>query len=98
VSGLQEIILILLIIAILFYLPKRAGGDATARRRVRPRISLSGRIRLAIVASILYLLAAAYLFDPRHGDPLRFAVFGGGPVILGWAIYWVVLGYRRHRR
>ncbi len=95
-SGLSEILLITLIIAILFYLPKRAGGDSPARRR--PRISLSGRMRLAIVASILYLPAAGYLFNPMDGDPIRFAVFGVGPVILGWAIYWVVLGYRRHRR
>ena len=96
-SGLSEILLITLIIAILFYLPKRAGGDSPARRR-RLRVSLSGRMRLAIVASILYLPAAGYLFNPMDGDPIRFAVFGVGPVILGWAIYWVVLGYRRHRR
>ncbi len=95
-SGLSEILLITLIIAILFYLPKRAGGDSPARRRLR--VPLSGRMRLAIVASILYVPAAGYLFNPMDGDPVRFAVFGVGPVILGWAIYWVVLGYRRHRR
>jgi hypothetical protein len=42
------------------------------------------------VASILYPIAAILIIKPWEQAWLLFAVIGLVPVILGWAVYWIV--------
>lgn len=96
-SGLQEILLLVLIIVGLFTLPrllqrgKADGGDAPRH----PRKPVSGRTRLAILASGLWPAGAAVLLKPWHGSLVLFLVVGLLPVGLGWGIAWVVRGFKK---
>lgn len=92
-SGIQEILVVLLVIVILFYLPRRTGQKG-ASPVAGSRRSLSGRMRLAVLASLIWLAIASYLTQPWQNDILPFAFYGLGPVTLAWGIFWVVVGYR----
>jgi hypothetical protein len=100
-SGLTEILLILLIIVVLFFLPRMVSRSAPAARKAPPRPlikRLSGRLRLAILASLVWPAAAALWLKPWQGNPLLFIALGAAPVIVGWGIYWVLAGFRQYRR
>ena len=96
-SGLQEILILVLIIVGLWTLPrllqrgKAGGGDSSPA----PSGPLRGRTRLAILASGLWPAGAAVLLKPWHGNLLLFLVVGLLPVGLGWGIAWVVLGFKK---
>ena len=56
-SGLTEILLILLIVVVLFFLPRMVSRPASPMRKVPPQPLLkkiSGRWRLAILASMIW--------------------------------------------
>ncbi len=98
-SGIQEILVVLLILLAVLYLPRignRAAGEPIRRREAR--WNLSGRMRLALVASFLWPALMILYLKPGPETALPFAYLGLGPVVLGWAVYWVVLGYRRKGR
>jgi len=98
-SGLQEILVILLILLGVLYFPRRGPREGTAnmRRAERP-LTASGRMRLAIALSVLWPAGLALYLRPWRGDPLMFLGFGLLPVAAGWAAGWVIMGYRRYRR
>jgi hypothetical protein len=98
-SGFQEILVIVLILLGVLYFPRRGGreGGGGMRRADRP-LTMPGRLRLAIVVSVLWPVAVAFYLKPWEGDPLLFAGVGLLPVAGGWAAAWVIRGYRRYRR
>ena len=99
-SGLSEILLILLIVIVLFFLPRMVSRPAPPARRPARRpltIKLAGRWRLFILVSVVWLAAAVLWFQPWAGAPTRFVVLGAGPVIVSWGLVWVVAGFRRRR-
>ena len=100
-SGLTEILLILVIIVVLFFLPRMVSRSAPAARKPPPRPlvkRLSGRFRLAILASAIWPAAAAFWLKPWQGDHLLFVGIGATPVIVGWGLYWVIAGFKQYRR
>lgn len=101
-SGLQEILLILLIVLAIVFLPRMTGRRqtpvATGRGRRRPDLKLSGPLRLAILGSIAWLFVVAVHFYPWHRDLSGFLYAGAGPVLLFWGVLWIVAGFRRHRK
>lgn len=100
-SGLSEILLILLIIVVLFFLPRMVSRSGPADRKTAPRPLLkkfSGRLRLAILVSLVWLAAAALWLQPWRGQDLLFVGIGAAPVIVGWGVYWVFSGFKQYRR
>ena len=100
-SGLTEILLILVIIVVLFFLPRMASRSAPAARKAAPRPlvkRLSGRLRLAVLASVVWPAAAALWLQPWKSDHLLFVGIGAAPVIVGWGAYWVIAGFKQYRR
>ncbi len=101
-SGLQEILLILLIVLAIFFLPRlaarrpSAAADGRVNRRPRPR--LSGPLRTAILASLVWLFLTAVYFKPWQQDLSPYLYTGAAPVALFWGILWIVAGFRRHRK
>ena len=93
-SGIQEILLLILIIVIVLYLPKlrRTGSDSRVKG---PPLSLAGRLRLAIMASLGWAALIAVFLEPWNRSWLRYLYIGVGPVVTSWGIYWVVRGYRK---
>jgi hypothetical protein len=95
-SGIQEILVLVVIILGILFLPRILNRGQEKRLSVsRPAIVISGTMRVAISASVLWpALMAAYM-QPWEKDLPRYLYFGVGPVALLWLIYWVFTGFRK---
>ena len=99
-SGFSEILLILIIVIVLFFLPRMVSRPAVpVRRPVRQPLmkKITGRWRLAILVSVVWLAATALWLQPWTGTPTQFVVVGAAPVIVGWGLVWVMAGFRKRR-
>lgn len=98
-SGIQEILLIVLIFLGIFLIPRmmktRPAPQPAGLRR--PDLKWSWTLRLAIVGSILWPTCCAFYVKPWQQDVARFAVLGVGPVVVGWSIKWVLAGMKNKR-
>jgi cadmium resistance protein CadD (predicted permease) len=56
--------------------------------------SPSGRYRLAIGISLIWL-ALLYFFTEQQHTVRLFLLLGLLPVMIGWTVYWVRQGYRQ---
>lgn len=99
-SGIQEIVLIALIVLGIFFIPRILKPRPPEPKIVvgRPALPFSWQFRLAIVLSILWPAAWAVHLKPwQHGNTTAFAIFGIGPVIVGWSLKWVLAGMKNRR-
>lgn len=101
-SGIQEILLLLIILVAILFLPRVIAQFRTPevkkQRPMQKPFHLSGRLRLVLTASLLWPLGAAIYFKPWQVAALEpFLLFGIGPVVLVWGIGWVVAGFIRQR-
>lgn len=95
-SGFQELLVILLIIFAIVFMPRMMPRKPERRGHpVGPRKKLSGKIRLGIAFSIIYIVGMAAWLTPWQKDPLLFLYAGVGPVFAGWMLYWVAAGFRK---
>jgi len=90
-SGFQELIVIALVVFLIIFMPRkpkpRTGGTGFRKR-------LSGKMRLGIAMSAVYLAGAAAWLKPWEEEPIRFLCIGVGPVLAGWLACWVLAGFR----
>ena len=93
-SGLQEILVIVLVIAFILFLP-RWTGRGTKKTSAKPLQTLSGKLRLAVIASVIWLMLWATYFKPWTGEILAFTLVGLCPVIIGWGALWVIDGFKK---
>jgi hypothetical protein len=94
--GFQELLVITLIIAAALFLSRmKADKQPPPRVVFRRRFRLSGKLRLAIAASVIFIVLSAAYFQPWRKDPLDFAFMGIAPVALAWILYWVYLGFKK---
>lgn len=98
-SGIQEILLIALIVLGILIVPRMIKPRPNAPKivRHRPVRKLSWGLRLAVVLSILWPAMCALYLRPWQQDMIAFAVMGIGPVAIGWSLKWVLAGIK-HRR
>ncbi len=91
-SGIQEILLLILLALALFAVPRifKRGG-----RRTRSATGLSGRMRLALLLSVAWPLSVGLFRNPLSGSSLAFFCIGIAPVLLAWGLAWVAAGFRR---
>lgn len=95
-SGITEILIIVLIILGILFVPRMVGRPASTQLASFPkRFRLSGLIRLVIVISILWPLGFAVYYRLWQGHSTAFYVYGLGPVIGGWCLYWVMAGFTK---
>jgi hypothetical protein len=94
--GIQEILVLVAIAVAIVFIPRmtRRQRDVPTRRPAPP---LTGKIRLAIVLSVLWPALLAAFLKPWQKDAEAFLYIGCGPVVLGWLVYWVAVGFRKHR-
>jgi hypothetical protein len=94
-SGIQEILVLVIILLGILFLPRIMNrGQEKKTVESKPMVALSGKMRLAVGASIIWpAIMAAYL-QPWRSDLILFLYSGPGPVILGWIIFWVLTGFR----
>jgi hypothetical protein len=98
-SGTQEILLIVLIVAGIFVVPRmmKPREPVPTRKMRHPALRLSWTLRLAIVLSILWPIGCGLYFKPWQNNATTFAVAGIGPVVVGWSLKWVASGMRNRR-
>ena len=95
-SGIQEILIVILIVLGIFFIPRMTGRHATIQQApVHRRIRISGPMRLAIAVSILWPLGAVIYFRPWEDTTTPFYAYGLGPILIGWCLYWVLAGFKR---
>jgi len=99
-SGLNEIIVIVVIAAAILFLP---GLLAKRNRMNTPRnispvkIILPWQARLGIIMLLVWLGGTAFYFKPWESDFTLFLSIGLGPVFIILGIAWVIHGYKtRH--
>ena len=95
-SGFMEILLIVAIVVGIFLLPglmKRKPEKVTQRSDHILRIS--GWMRLAILASLLWPAFVALYLKPWNSHWHIFLYAAVGPVALTWGIFWVLSGFKK---
>jgi len=94
-SGIQEILVLVAIILGILFLPRilNRGQEGKKTAAPRPAVVISGRMRLAMAASVLWPAAIAAFMQPWKSDLYGFLYIGLGPVIIGWIIFWVYTGF-----
>ena len=96
-SGISEILVLVIIVLVIFFIP-RMLAKSEAQRPAKPPVELSGKLRLAIAASIVWPALVAAFIQPWREDLVLFLYFGLGPVLLGWGAFWIITGFRRYRQ
>ena len=95
-SGIQEILVLVAIILGILFLPRiLSRGQEKEAVSLKPAVELSGKMRMAIAASIIWPAAMAAFMQPWKNDLFQFLYIGLGPVILGWILFWVYAGFIR---
>ena len=96
-TGVQEILILVAIILGILFLPRILNrGQESGQVESESLFVLSGKMRLAIAASILWPAVIAVIMEPWKKDLFPFLFLGVGPVVLVWAIYWVFVGFRKN--
>lgn len=97
-SGIQEILVLAIILLAILFIPRmRAGGRVAPLASQSLPLRMSGKLRLALVASIVYPAAVAAILQPWKADLVRFFYIGIGPVVLIWLLYWVINGFNKKK-
>jgi hypothetical protein len=101
-AGIQEILVLIIVILAIFLAPRllsRDGASETNEPSVPRMLSaLTGRLRLALVVSLVWPLLVAGYYEPWETGFATFIYVGIGPVILGWSIRWVIAGFLRNKK
>jgi len=91
VSGIQEILVLLIIIFVVFLMPRVMGGGREKKEFSFKRVS--GKMRAAMAVSLFYVAIWTLILEPWHHQRLLFVSVGLGPVAFGWTVWWVVEGF-----
>lgn len=95
-SGIQEILVLVIIILVIFFLPRiLSRGQEKQASPAKPAVVLSGKMRLAIAASILWPAVIATVMQPWKEGLNQYLYLGVGPVAIIWLAYWVLSGFRK---
>jgi len=95
-SGIQEILVLVIIILGILFLPRILNrGQGKQGSKDKPVVVLSGRMRLAIAASVLWPALIAAFLQPWNQDLYPYLYLGPGPVAVCWLFFWVLTGFRK---
>jgi hypothetical protein len=97
-SGLQEILVLVLIVIVLFFLPRMVSRPAQQAPKPPVQIKqIPGKWRLALFVSAVWLVIAALWLKPWGGNLALFTCVGALPVLIFWGVVWVRGGYTRRK-
>ena len=96
---MQEILVLIVVALAIFALPRIIGKRPEPEPvRVFNRPALTGRMRLAILLTLFWILGSAAVLEPWQGDVKPFLSAGLAPAAALWGAAWVWFGYRKYRR
>jgi hypothetical protein len=95
-TGVSEILVLVLLITCILILPRFFKGESTQQK---PSLKKLGRIpvkiRFAIVLSLVYPAAMALYLKPWNENLIFYLSFAILPVILFWAFAWILAGLKK---
>nr|NJM01634.1 hypothetical protein [Desulfobacula sp.] len=96
-TGISEILLLILLAACIFILPRMFKGESAQKKRSGTQVlkTLPAKTRAGLVLSIAYPLCMALYLKPWGGNALAFVSYGLFPVFLLWALAWIVSGMKK---
>jgi hypothetical protein len=95
-TGISEILVLLLLIVCILILPRMFKGQPAKKASPLKKISpLSVKMRIAIFMSLLYPLSLALYMKPWKENLVSFISYGCFPILLFWGIVWVLSGKRQ---
>lgn len=110
---MQEILVVAAIVLAIYFIPRLMGNKSSSSSQskqearhenlTRPgvyiaKISLTGRMRLAILLTLVWIIACAVYFKPWEGSRPVFILATLVPATVFWGAIWVWFGYKKHRR
>lgn len=94
-AGIQEILTLLVIIFGIIFIPRMMASGKTEKKIKKKAFHLSGRMRISIILTIVTPLVAALVFQPWKHNLIAFISTGILPVASGWAIFWIMSGFKK---
>jgi hypothetical protein len=98
-AGIQELLLPILIIMAIIMLPRITGrgkNNIPLKSLQSPQLPyFSGKLRLAIVSTILWPAIVALYLNPWNTGWKTFIIIGLGPVVIMWCLVWIIAGYKK---
>ncbi len=99
IPGPQELALLLLVAVGAFVLRRviqlqlsEDSRPAGSPPETRTKAGVRAPMRLAIVASFIFVAIAALVLEPWVRDPVSFFAYGVLPVVAAWGVAWVMAG------
>ena len=91
--GSNELFIIIAIFIVIFFLIPRMKRDPA--KKTDSSFSISGNLRLFILASIIWPAIFAAMLEPWKGEILKFVYIGIAPVLVAWGLGWVMVGFKK---
>jgi len=95
-TGISEILVLLLLITGILILPRLFKKEPVKKvSSSKKNKKLTAKTRFAIVLSVIYPLAVALYLTPWHENQILYVCSGVLPVLLAWAIAWIIAGQKK---
>jgi hypothetical protein len=97
-TGIKELLIIVFVLLVLFLVPrmlrKRPAGQSKQPPAQDIKPSNTGVMRLGLFLSVSWVVLAFILLNPFSGRWMPFVAGGLLPIVVGWGVRWVVLGFK----
>ena len=96
-TGVAEILILILLIVAVLILPGLLKPSAGASKNKRNRLSrLTPVVRAGIILTLVYPIGTCLYFRPwEDGQLVRFLSYGIFPVCLAWSAVWIISGRQK---
>ncbi len=96
-TGIQEILVLVLIVLAVFFIPRITARKSNHSSSVSQKSALSGKMRLAIMGTVVWPLACAVWLKPWNANYLPFLIIVFSPLVVFWGGWWVLAGFQKKR-
>ncbi len=93
-TGISEILVLILLITGILIIPRMFKPEPKAAPK-GPVPALSMKMRAGIVVSLVIPLITALILKPWAGNFVVFISVGILPVVLSWALFWVITAQKK---
>ena len=93
-TGISEILVLILLITGILIIPRMFKPEPKSAPR-KPVPALPMKMRAAIVVSLVLPLVTALVLKPWTGNFIIFIFVGILPVIIAWALFWVMTAQKK---
>lgn len=92
-TGISEILVLVLLIACILILPRLFKGEPAKKISTsKKQKKFTANIRFGIVLTLVYPIVMALYIKPWNENIILFVSFGIIPVFLVWAVVWIIAG------